>query len=141
MRQRCTRCVGYLSGRTRQAMNKKARVHEAKLCICSAQFHVHLPPHWTKELYVGVMYTTPCVFFSFPQKVSGQQILERCIQDFIFGFVVDSYALARIQVQKIQLAWIPKCLPSFYFISREKLWKRDFFYCSPFFRKAPTRLS
>ena len=63
MRQRCTRCVGYLSGRTRQAMNKDARVHEAKLCICSAWFHVHLPPHWTKERCVGVMYATPCVFF------------------------------------------------------------------------------
>jgi hypothetical protein len=101
MRQRCTRCVGYLSGRTRQAMNKDARVHEAKLCICSAWFHVHLPPHWTKEQCVGVMYATPCVFFSFLQKVSGQQILERCIQDFIFGFFVHIYSLARIQIQKI----------------------------------------
>ena len=63
MRQRCMRCVGYLSRRTRQAMNKDARVHEAKFCICSAWFHVHLPPHWTKERCVGVMYATPCVFF------------------------------------------------------------------------------
>ena len=111
MRQRCTRCVGYLSGRTRQAMNKDARVHEAKLCICSAWFHVHLPPHWTKERCVGVMYATPHVFL-FLQKVSGQQILERCIQDFIFGFVVHIHALTEIQIQKIYLAWIPKCLPS-----------------------------
>ena len=61
------RCVGYLPGRTRQAMNKDTRVklylHEAKLYICSAWFLVHLPPHSTKERCVGVMYATPCVFF------------------------------------------------------------------------------
>ena len=61
------RCMGYLPGRTRQAINKNARVklyfHEAKLCICSASFLVHLPPHWTKEHCVGVMYAAPCVFF------------------------------------------------------------------------------
>ena len=79
------------------------------------------------------------VFFSFLQKVSGQQILERCIQDFIFGFVVHIYALARIQIQMIQLAWIPKCLPSFYFISREKLWKRDFFLLLTIFQKSSNK--
>ena len=69
MRQRCTRCVGYLPGRTRQAMNKDARVklylHEAKLCICSAWFLVHLLSHWTKErcVEVGVMYAAPTIFF------------------------------------------------------------------------------
>ena len=41
------------------------------------------------------------VFFPFLQKVSGQQILERCIQDISFGFVVHIYALVRIQIQKI----------------------------------------
>ena len=65
MRQRCTRCVGYLSGRTRQAMNKDARVHEAKLCIRSAWFLVHLPSYWTKDccVEVGVMYAAPCISF------------------------------------------------------------------------------
>ena len=61
------RCVGYLPGRTRQAMNKDARVklylHEAKLCICLAWFLVHLPSHWTKERCVGVIYVASCVFF------------------------------------------------------------------------------
>ena len=61
------RCMGYLPGRTHQAMNKDARVklylHEAKLCICSAWFLVHLPSHWTKERCVEVMYAAPCVFF------------------------------------------------------------------------------
>ena len=32
-------------------------------------------------------------FFSFLQKVSGQQILERCMKDFVFGFVVHIHAL------------------------------------------------
>ena len=64
--------MGYLPGRTCQAMNKDARVkfylHEAKFCICSAWFFVHLPSHWTKErcVEVGVMYAAPCIsFFSF----------------------------------------------------------------------------
>jgi len=91
-------------------MNNDARVklyfHEAKLCICSA---------WTKEhcVEVGVMYAAPSVFFfSSLQKVSGQQILERCMKDFVFGFIAHIHALTEIQIQKIYLAWIPKCLPS-----------------------------
>ena len=69
MRQLWTRCVGYLPGRTRQAMNKDAKVElyfdVAKLCICSAWFLVHLPSHWTKEhcVEVGVMYAAPSVVF------------------------------------------------------------------------------
>ena len=106
MRQRCTRCVGYLPERTLQVWNKNARVklhiHETKLCICSAWFLVHLPPHWTKERCVGVMYAAPCIsFFFIPAKVSGQQILERCIKDIDFGFVVHIHALTEIQIQKI----------------------------------------
>jgi hypothetical protein len=66
-----------VSRRTCQAMNKNAKVkhhiHEAKLCIRSAWFLVHLSSYRTKERYVGVgiMYVGPC-FFSFLQKVSGQ---------------------------------------------------------------------
>ena len=96
---------GVLNWKTHQAMNKDERVklylHEAKLCICSAWFLVHLPHHWTKERCVGVMYAAPrVVFFSFLQKVSGQQILERCIKDIVFGFVVHIHALMEIQIQK-----------------------------------------
>ena len=51
--QVCTRCVGYLPERTHLAWNKDARVkphiHEAKLCICSAWFLVHLSSHGIKE--------------------------------------------------------------------------------------------
>ena len=121
-------------------MNNDARVklyfHEEKLCICSA---------WTKEhcVEVGVMYAAPSVFFSFLQKVSGQQILERCMKDFVFGFVAHIHALTEIQIQKIYLAWIPKCLPSssfMIFFSRERFWK-GFFTVHHFFRKAQTRLS
>ena len=121
MRQWCTRCVGYLPGWTHQAMNNDARVklyfHEAKLCIYSAWFLVHLPSHWTKErcVEVGVMYAAPSDFFLFLQKVSGQWILARCIKDFIFVFVAHIHALTKLQVQKIYLSWIPKCLPSFYY--------------------------
>ena len=140
MRQWCTRCVGYLPRRTRQAMNKDARVkfylHEAKFCICSAWFFVHLPSHWTKEhcVEVGVMYAAPSDFFLFLQKVSGQWILARCIKDFIFVFVAHIHALTKLQVQKIYLSWIPKCLPSFYyyFFKREIL-EKFCFNCSPFF--------
>ena len=63
--------MGYLPGRTSQSMNKDVRVklyHEAKLCICSAWFLVHLPSHWTKErrVEVGVvMYAAPSIFFIF----------------------------------------------------------------------------
>ena len=73
-------------------------------------------------------------FFSFLQKVSGQQILERCMKDFVFGFVAHIHALTEIQIQKIYLAWIPKCLPSSSFMIFFQ--ERDFgkfFYCSPFF--------
>ena len=67
--QVCTRCVGHLPERTHLAWNKDARVkphiHEAKLCICSAWFLVHLPSHWTKQrcVEVGVMYAAPSVVF------------------------------------------------------------------------------
>ena len=57
MRKRCTRCVGYLPERSRQACYKNSRVnlhkHETKFCICSAWFLVHLTPHGTKERCVG----------------------------------------------------------------------------------------
>jgi len=90
MRQGCTSCVEYLPGRTCRAMNKNAKVkryiHEAKLCIHSAWFFVHLSSCRTKEhcVGVGIMYAGPCSFpfFLFLQKVSGQQILEICVKDF-----------------------------------------------------------
>ena len=92
MRQGCTSCVEYLPGRTCQAMNKNAKVkryiHEAKFCIHSAWFFVHLSSCRTKERCVGfgIMYAGPCSFpfFSFLQKVSGQQILEICIKDYVW---------------------------------------------------------
>ena len=56
------------------------------------------------------------VFFSFLQKVSGQQILERCIKNIVFAFLVHIHTLTEIQIQKIYLAWIPDCLPSSSFI-------------------------
>ena len=74
--QVCTRCVGYLPERTHLAWNKDARVkprtHEAKLCICSAWFLVHLSSCRTREhcVGVGIMYVlvpSPCL--SFLQKV------------------------------------------------------------------------
>ena len=92
MRQGCTSCVEYLPARTCQAMNKNAKVkrhiHEAKLCIRSAWFLVHLSSCRTKErcVGVGIMYADPCSFpfFLFLQKVSGQQILEICVKDFVW---------------------------------------------------------
>ena len=65
------RCMGYLPGRTHQAMNKDARVklylHEAKLCICSSWFLVHLSSLGTKEHCdeAGVMYAAPCIYLFF----------------------------------------------------------------------------
>ena len=144
MRQGCTSCVEYLPGRTFQAMNKNAKVkrhiHEAKLCICSAWFLVHLSSCRTREhcVGVGIMYVlvpSPC--FSFLQKVVDNKY-SRYAQT-LFGFVVHIHALRKVQIQKIHIAWIPKCLPSFYFIvifflSRERfILKRFFLLFSIFF--------
>ena len=132
--------MGYLPGRTCQAMNKDARVkfylHEAKFCICSAWFFVHLPSHWTKErcVEVGVMYAAPSVvFFSFLQKVSGQQILARCIKDFVFGFVAHIHA----SHSKYLFGMDPKVLAIILllFFLREKIGKRDFFTAHHFVKK------
>ena len=66
-------------------------------------------------------------FFSFLQKVSGQQILERCIKNIVFAFLIHIHTLTEIQIQKIYLAWIPECLPSSSFIIIYKffLFKRE----------------
>ena len=131
MRQGCTSCVEYLPGRTCRVMNKNAKVkryiHEAKLCIHSAWFFVHLSSCRTKEhcVGVGIMYAGPCSFpfFLFLQKVSGQQILEICVKD--FAWICCSHSCFRkVQIQKIHIAWIPKCLPSFYFI----IFLREFYF-------------
>jgi hypothetical protein len=68
------RCVGYLPDRTRQSWNKNARmklyIHEAKLCIRSAWFLMHLSFCGTKERYVGVgvIDTAPWLFILFSAK-------------------------------------------------------------------------
>ena len=75
MRQGCTRCVGYVPGRTLQAMNKcgraKFHIHEAKLYICSAWFLIR-PRSVVVELEFCVL-ILGCLFSSL-QNVSGQQI-------------------------------------------------------------------
>ena len=65
----------YLTDRTRHALNKNARVklykHEAKLCIFSAWFLMHLSSHGTKEhcMSVGVILQCSLFFlFLFPAK-------------------------------------------------------------------------
>jgi len=47
------------------------------------------------------------------------------MKDFVFGFVAHIHALTEIQIQKIYLAWIPKCLPSssFMIFFQERFWK------------------
>ena len=141
MRQWWTRCVGYLPGRTRQAMNKDARVElyfdVAKLCICSAWFLVHLPSHWTKErcVEVGVMYAAPSVvFFLFLQKISGQQILARWIKDFCFWICCSHPCFNKFK----RFIWHGSQNACHHFIIiiiffREKLWKRDLFFTVHYF--------
>ena len=74
-------------------------------------------------------------FFSFLQKVSGQQILERCIKNIVFAFLVHIHTLTEIQIQKIYLAWIPDCLPSssFIIIYIFFLFKREIFFIAHHF--------
>ena len=126
MRQGCTRCVGYLPRRIRQARNEDARVklHEAKLCICSAWFLVHLPYLWTKERCVGVMY--------------GQQILERGIKNFfLFLDLLFTSMFKGNSNSKNSFSMGPKILANnlfcYYYFKRENLEKRFLFNCSPFF--------
>ena len=70
------------------------------------------------------------VFFSFLQKVSGQQILERCIKDFVYGFVVHIHALTKIQNQ-VLFGMDPKVLAikffHNFFLKRERFRKSVFF--------------
>jgi hypothetical protein len=66
------RGMSYLPDRTRQALNKNARVkldmHEAKPCICSVWFLAYLSSHGTKErcMRVGVIVRCSLVVFLFP---------------------------------------------------------------------------
>ena len=146
MRQGCTSCVEYLPGRTCQATNKNAKVqchiHEAKLCIHSAWFFVHLSSCRTKEhcVGVGIMYAGPCSFpfFSFLQKVSGQQILEICIKDYVW--ICCSHPCFK---ESSNSRFI--CLPSFYFFIIFFSFEREIYFEKIvhhffLFRKAQTRL-
>ena len=75
------------------------------------------------------------VFFIFSlRKVSGQQILERCIRIwkgfFFLRFAIHIHTLRKkIQVQRCKLVWIPKCLPTNYFII---YFQERFFYLKIF---------
>ena len=87
---RCTRYVGYLPKRTHRALNKNARVklhmHEAKLCILfSLVSRASVSPWDQRELCRCWSY---CILlfgylFSSLQMVSGQQILEACMKNFV----------------------------------------------------------
>ena len=74
MRQGCTRCVGYVPGRTLREMDKcgraKLHLHEAKLYICLAWFLVHLSSHRTKERCggIGVLCADSWLFIFVPAK-------------------------------------------------------------------------
>jgi len=136
MRQGCTRCVGYLPWRICQARNKYARVklHEAKLCICSAWFPVHLPYLWTKERCVGVMYAAPCVCFfrSCKRLVDNKYSRESSRIFFCFWICCSHPCLKEIQTKKNHFAWIPKFLPTLYFVTiiyiffQERDFRKDF---------------
>ena len=68
------RCVGYLPRRTHQALSTNARaklhMHEAKCCICSAWFLVHLSSLGTKERCcgIGALDAAAWLFIFFPAK-------------------------------------------------------------------------
>ena len=72
--------------------------------------------------------------FSFLQKVSGQQTLYECIKNYFFKICCSHPCFKKNQVQKIKLSWIPKCLPSIYFIKFLSLLKNlSLFFFSIFF--------
>ena len=68
---------------------------------------------------VSLLHDAPWSFcFYSLQKVSGQQILEVCFEwilSFALRLVVHIHAYGKSDL-KVQKAWIPECLPSFYFI-------------------------
>ena len=102
--------------------------------ICSAWFLVHLSPHGPKSV---VLVLELLYLFSSLQMVSGQQILEACMKNFviILRLAVHIQALRKNGFEDFKV-WIPKMLTIiflflFFFAERETLlfW---FFYCSPF---------
>ena len=131
---RCTRYVGYLPKRTHRALNKNARVklhmHEAKLCILfSLVPQVSVSPQDQKALCRCWSY---CILlfgylFSSLQMVSGQQILEACMKNFviILRLAVHIQALRKNGFEDFKV-WIPKMLTIiflflFFFAERETL--------------------
>ena len=84
---------------------------------------------------VGLSHVGPWLFsFYSMQKVSGQQILEVCFEwilSFALRLVVHIHAYGKSDL-KVQKAWIPECLPSFYFIiiffSREIFFQKGIYF-------------
>ena len=138
------RCMGYLPGRTHQAMNKDARVklylHEAKPCICSAWFLVHLPYLWTKERCVGVLELCMLllVFFFIPAKgqwTTNTRERHKGLSCF-FLFVVHIHALGKFTLRK-SFSMEPKMLANnlfhYYFFRERHFGKENFFIVQHFF--------
>ena len=132
---RCTRCVGYIPERTHRALNKNARVklhmHEAKLCILfSLVPRASVSSRDQRELCRCWSY---CILllgylFSSLQMVSGQQILEACMKNFVIvlRLVVHIHALRENGFEDLK-AWIHICLPSIFLFLflRERLFYFD----------------
>ena len=116
---------GILTLRTHLAWNKNARVklhiHESKLCIYSAWFLMHMSFHgergvvWMMEL----LYVAPWLFIFVPTKGKWRTSTLGMFKEFwncFSRFVVHVHASRKKMSLKMQRAWIPKYLPSFYFI-------------------------
>ena len=100
--------------------------------FCSAWFLVHLSPHGPKSV-VSVLELL--YLFSSLQMVSGQQILEICMKNFVIvlRLAVHIHALRKNGFEDLK-AWLPKCLLSFFlfyficfFVERENLLFEIFF--------------
>ena len=102
---------GILTLRTHLEWNKNARVklhiHEAKLCICSAWFLMHLSSHGIKERCVDDGVTVRCSWVVYFLPCKGlvdnkySRNIERIFEMIFFRFVVHIQALRKKnQVQR-----------------------------------------
>ena len=84
---------------------------------------MHLSPHGPKSV-VSVLELL--YLFSSLQMVSGQQILEACMKNFVIvlRLVVHIHALRKNGFEDLK-AWIPKCLPSFFYFILFFCWERE----------------
>ena len=89
--------------------------------------------NWSSVCCFLVVYFLPC-------KRLVDNKFSRDAERTFFWICCSHPCLRKTKFKRVQLAWIPKCLPPNFFF-RERFFYFEFFYCSPpFFQKSSTRL-